>query len=288
MIITDDGSSDNTIEILKKYQKEDKRIKLYQNEKNLGFVKNFEKAISLCSGEYIALADQDDIWKEDKLEVFLSAIQENVLIYSDAILIDKYSNETGRTLVSSEKKKLVSGECNKAFLLTNCVSGNTLMFKRELLEYILPIPEKISFHDVWIAFVASTYGTITYTDEPMTYYRRYSEQVTKKREKDYKSFFDRLKTKEDIRIKDAKVSVCDLELFLSLDILEDQETIKIIKVLKKHYENYQNSYFNYELYKMLDKYSDEIFAIYKENKRAKRVRRTSVGLKLHKATAFIL
>lgn len=61
------------------------------------------------------------------------------------------------------------------------MSGNTLMFKKELVEYILAIPDDISFHDIWIAFVSSTYGSITFTDEAMTYYRRYSEQVIKKK-----------------------------------------------------------------------------------------------------------
>ena len=196
LIITDDGSSDDTIEIIKEYQKSDDRIKLYQNEKNLGFVKNFEKAISLCSGEYIALADQDDIWKKNKLEVFLNEIKENVLIYSDAILIDEHSNISSNQLIRPNNN-LVKGKCNKAFLLSNCVSGNTLMFKRELLEYILPIPDGVRFHDIWIAFVASTYGTITYTEEPLTYYRRYSEQITHQPEKDtYKSVTDKLQKKE--------------------------------------------------------------------------------------------
>lgn len=76
---------------------------------------------------------------------------------------------------------LIAGSNNRAFLLENCMSGNTLMFKKELVEYILAIPDDISFHDIWIAFVSSTYGSITFTDEAMTYYRRYSEQVIKKK-----------------------------------------------------------------------------------------------------------
>ena len=62
LIICDDNSSDSTCLILKEYEKNNSRIKLYFNESNLGFIKNFEKAISLCSGDYIALSDQDDIW----------------------------------------------------------------------------------------------------------------------------------------------------------------------------------------------------------------------------------
>ena len=66
IIICDDKSTDNTIDII--HNIKDKRIKLYQNNIQLGVVKNFEKAISLCNGEYIALSDQDDVWVEKKLE----------------------------------------------------------------------------------------------------------------------------------------------------------------------------------------------------------------------------
>ena len=102
LIIVDDGSKDNTINIIKEYQLKDHRIKLFQNDNNLGFVKNFEKAISLCSGDFIALADQDDVWKKNKLEVFLKNINGNMLIYSDAILIDQHSKETGKQYETAE------------------------------------------------------------------------------------------------------------------------------------------------------------------------------------------
>ncbi|NOR55884.1 MAG: glycosyltransferase [Sulfurovum sp.] len=287
LIITDDGSSDNTIEIIKKYLEHDKRIKLYQNENNLGFVKNFEKAISLCSGNYIALADQDDSWKQNKLEVFIEKIEDNVLIYSDALLIDEYSIETGKELIRPDKN-LVSGSNNRAFLLENCVSGNTLMFKRELLEHLIPIPSDISFHDIWITFVASTYGSIIYTDESMTYYRRYSEQITKTREKDYEGFFDRFEKKKNIRQDNANVVVKDLENFLSLSIVTNKETKHIIHMLLEHFRLYGKIYYNFSLYRLLLQHQDDIFAIRKQNKRKKRAMRTAMGLKLHTSTFFII
>ncbi len=287
LIITDDCSSDKTIEIIKNYQANDTRIKLYQNEVNLGFVKNFEKAISLCTGEYIALADQDDIWTKDKLKTFIENIGENVLIYSDALLIDEYSESMGKELVRPTNN-LVSGSNNRAFLLANCVSGNTLMFKKELVQYILPIPEDVSFHDIWIAFVASTYSSITFMEEPMTYYRRYSEQVTKKRVKDYESFFDRFEKKKELKLRHAKVAVKDLNTFLSLKILKNEETKEIIKMLIKHYENYEQIYYNMTLHTILKKYKNDIFAIRQRNKRDQRVTRTAMGLKLHTRTLFAL
>jgi glycosyltransferase involved in cell wall biosynthesis len=287
LIITDDGSSDKTIDIIKDYQKKDIRIKLYQNETNLGFVQNFAKAISLCGGEYIALADQDDIWKKDKLKTFLKKIGGNVLIYSDADLVDEHAASMGKELIRPARE-LVSGANNRAFLLENCVSGNTLMFKKELLPYILPIPQSASFHDRWIVFVATTYGSIIYTEKPMTYYRRYSEQITKKREKDYEGFFDRLKKKKEFKVKSAKVAVKDLRTFLSLKILKNEETKEIIEMLIEHYENYEQLVFNKPLYKLLKKHKDDIFAMSKKDKRDKKAMRTAMGLKLHTRTLFVL
>lgn len=80
VIVCDDCSSDKTVEILDEY-KEKYGLKYYINEKNLGFKKNFEKAISLCSGDFIALADQDDIWIESKIEIFLKSKGIDNLIY---------------------------------------------------------------------------------------------------------------------------------------------------------------------------------------------------------------
>ena len=76
LIISDDCSKDNTVEILNQFASKDKRIKVIVNEKNLGFKKNFEKIISLCKGDYIAFCDQDDIWTLDHLEILLNEIKD--------------------------------------------------------------------------------------------------------------------------------------------------------------------------------------------------------------------
>lgn len=73
IVVCDDCSSDSTVKILREYEKKDSRIKIFVNEKNLGFLKNFEKAVSLCSGEKIAFSDQDDIWTKDHLDVLQNA-----------------------------------------------------------------------------------------------------------------------------------------------------------------------------------------------------------------------
>lgn len=287
IIITDDCSNDNTVKIIQEYQKNDTRIKLHQNKTNLGFLKNFEYTISLCTGDYIALADQDDVWKKQKLKTFIENIKDNVLIYSDAIIIDKDSNEVGAEFIRPGNY-LCDGSCNKLFFLINVVSGNTLMFKRELIQYILPIPKNITYHDSWIAFVASTYGTITYTTEAMTYYRRYSEQVTHAVKKVHKNFFQKLKHKKELKIQNALMREKELKALRTLSILKDEETVKLLDALIYHYENYSNIYFNVDLYKELKKHSSEIFASIKPKKHKKLILRNASGLKIRTSTMFLL
>jgi glycosyltransferase involved in cell wall biosynthesis len=285
LIITDDCSNDTTVEVIKQYIQNDNRIKLYQNEKNLGFIKNFEKAISFCNGDYIALSDQDDIWKLNKIEKFVNEIKKNVLIYSNALLINQESQEIRKELFS-DTNKLCKGKVNNSFLLDNVVSGNTMMFKKELVKYILPIPSQINYHDFWIGFVASTYGTITYTDESMTYYRRHSEQVTNRTKKKHDNYLQKLKYKKETMIQQYKRKADILEAFKSLEILKNTKTIEIIDSLIWHFKNHHNIYFNTNLYKLLNENAEEVFTSTSPNKRKKQILRYSCGLKLHTLTLF--
>ncbi len=285
IIISDDCSTDGTIELIQQYKDQDKRITFYQNEKNLGFVKNFEKAISFCNGEYIALSDQDDIWKSNKIEVYLNQIEENILIYSNAIVIDKDSNESGKKLFP-DAIKLCKGKLNNVFLLDNIVSGNTMMFKKELVKYILPFPSKITYHDFWISFVASTYGTIKYTEESMTYYRRHTQQVTNRIKKKHDDYFKKLEHKKNKLQHQYTRKADNLEAFKSLAILENKNTIQIIDSLIWHFKNHQNIYFNFDLYKILTKNAEEVFASTAPNKRKRKILRYSYGLKLRSLTLF--
>jgi glycosyltransferase involved in cell wall biosynthesis len=288
IIIVDDCSKDQTVSILRQYEIQDKRIKVFVNEINIGFIENFSKAISLCSGEFIALADQDDIWKKEKIEVFMDTIENNVLIYSDAILIDEHSLPKNEQLIRPENQ-LVSGHCNKAFLFMNCVSGNTLMFKRELVDYILPIPQ-VSYHDMWIAFIASSVGSITFTEESMIYYRRHEEQVTLHpiKRKDFTYFKTRIRQKTEEKIKFITMKLKDFSAYrkFSYDI-GDEAMVELLDILIDHYQRYRSIVINYPLRKLLIRYKDELYAIAKSEKRLTRAQRASFGLKYYLYTFFI-
>jgi glycosyltransferase involved in cell wall biosynthesis len=93
IVVCDDGSTDGTRELLERFAAESPvSVSLHFNEKNLGSVKNFERAIRLCNGDIIALSDQDDVWRQDKLKLIEEAFNESNatgLVFSDAEIVDE-------------------------------------------------------------------------------------------------------------------------------------------------------------------------------------------------------
>ncbi len=175
IIAVDDCSSDNTLSILKEYEQLFPFLKVYQNEANLGFVKNFEKAISLCSGDLIALADQDDIWSLDKISKQVLAIQHHELVYHDSEFIDVKGVLLNKKM--SDIFNMYSGDKPETFLFFNCVSGHSIMIKRALVQTIFPLQPGL-FHDRWIAYVATNLGSIGFIDECLVKYRQHENSDT--------------------------------------------------------------------------------------------------------------
>lgn len=171
VIVCDDCSNDKTVEILEDYAKK-YGLKYYINEKNLGYVKNFEKAISLCNGDYIALADQDDIWLPEKIQVLVENIGDKSVIHSDAYLI----NESGTVFSNSYtdfSKKMIKPNSEIDMILNGCVTGCTSMFKKHFINKILPFPDKLYVHDKYIGFSAFLENSLVYIDRPLIKYRQH-------------------------------------------------------------------------------------------------------------------
>src|SRR5690606_29933308 len=179
LVIVDDASTDNSWSIAERLTAEMNgeglEARLYKNDRNLGYSKNFEKAISLCNGEFIALCDQDDIWSAEKVEKMVEAIGAHTLIYHDS----EYVDDAGVSLhrYTSDRFHMYQGHGSRALLLENCVSGHACMFSNKMCEYILPIPADV-FHDWWIAYQAASFGSIMYLPEPLVKYRRHTGNVT--------------------------------------------------------------------------------------------------------------
>lgn len=173
--VFDDCSNDRTWEILKEYADKYDFFNAYKNPKNLGYVKNFEKAITSSNGEYIALSDQDDVWDLDKIQIQIEAIGDHLLLYHDSELIEDNGKEVGKHM--SDIINLYHGDQPEAFVLHNCVSGHSCLIKRELLPHILPFKEGF-FHDHWMAYVAANVGSIGYVDKSLVKYRQHRDTNT--------------------------------------------------------------------------------------------------------------
>jgi glycosyltransferase involved in cell wall biosynthesis len=173
IVIVDDGSTDHTVAIIEHFAERDNRLNLFKNERNLGFNKNFEKALNLTSGEYIAVSDQDDIWLEDKIHLLLENIKDNWLVFSNSAYIG--GERQGQLLNNFKLPKSYKG-----ILLRNHVTGHTVLLRRELLDYAVPFPEK-GYYDWWMGFVASYHKKLAFLNTVLTKYRVHSDSVVQSR-----------------------------------------------------------------------------------------------------------
>ncbi len=191
VVISDDASTDNTIEILERYKKK-YNLRYSVNSQRLGFVKNFENAIQNCKGNYIALCDQDDIWLPEKLEVLINTIGDSPLICSDAIIIDENDNIISESLFTSSKMKFYENDQFRHIVFSNFVVGATCLFNAKLCEYLLPFPDKLLYHDWWIALVASSKSKIKYLSKPLIKYRFHGYNQTNTGQKFDKSIIKKI------------------------------------------------------------------------------------------------
>ncbi|MCU7615382.1 glycosyltransferase [Chryseobacterium sp. GMJ5] len=186
IVVCDDRSTDDTLKILNEYhEKHPGLFKIFVNEKNLKSVKNFEKAISLCSGDLIFLSDQDDKWRNDKVEKITDFLNANLNITVVATngyaindqdeLIERYSLwDVPMFLREKNQKpdyfKMISN-------VSNIATGASMAIRKSYLGHILPFPAVEGLHhDEWIAMVSSYENKFEMLDDKLFYYREHSSQ----------------------------------------------------------------------------------------------------------------
>lgn len=189
IIICDDGSKDKTCEIIKEFRKKTTiPVRLIQNTINLGYTRNFEKAICQCNGDIVLLSDQDDIWLPNKVEMVVQYFEEHPdkdFIFTDAELINSigipsYHQTLFGVLDWNEKnKKLVDeGYAYELLSLSGRVTGATTALRISFVPYCLPFPKTTipGVHDEMIAVIASMRNRIGYIDQCLIRYRIHGDQ----------------------------------------------------------------------------------------------------------------
>jgi len=175
LVICDDGSEDDTVEIIKSYN--DSRIKLFINPVNLGVNGNMNKALSLCANDVIYLSNADDVWLDGKISSSISKFtKKNVVIVShDLSITDMDLNVTEKSFnkLRNSRPGLIHN------LIKNGFCGPNMCFRREMLQYILPFPKKMPFwFDEWIGLICEKHGKSVFYNEVYVLWRRHSGCVS--------------------------------------------------------------------------------------------------------------
>ena len=186
LIICDDSSTDRTIQIIQTFMKKHSNIKLFQNQRNIGYLKNFEKLINLCKSDYIALSDQDDIWIETKLEIEMKELLKiqnisnkvPIMVHSDLMMINQKSEITQESYFKYRDYKLKKTEDLGQILGPCGVMGNTLLFNKYLKDMILPFPDTLENHDYWIAVVNELFGKRVTINRQLVQYRIHDKNTS--------------------------------------------------------------------------------------------------------------
>ena len=262
LIISDDKSTDKTRSIIEEYAKKDSRIECYFQENNLGVIKNFEFLMKKVESDYFMFSDQDDIWKENKIEKSMEVMENDKadLVYSDLEVVDKNLNTTFK---SYWKLKGLDNKVKKynnfsALYLNNFITGCTMLCTKKFIDMILPLPNRSKYvlHDYWVALIVSQHGTLSYIKEPLIKYRQHKDnKIGSRKKSDEINNFDELRYLFiDVKIEHFTVFVENENKFTSMEMrsLSKEALIYFEKLRRVNIINFSKWDLFFKLYKYED------------------------------------
>jgi glycosyltransferase involved in cell wall biosynthesis len=223
IIICDDHSVDSTKQIITAYALKDKRIRYFFNAGNIGVNKNFEQGFAKATGQFIAIADQDDIWKPEKIQKQLDLFNDEaiILVHTASAIFSGDSlpvNKTTNTAVN-----LMQGNDFKRLLLRNSISGHNIMFRAKLFIESIPFPSFV-YYDWWLCQSATCNGVIAASAEVLAFQRKHDNNITISKRND-------LQTREAV-----KERLTALQSFLTMPHLREDDKLFCKKLLDHYWE----------------------------------------------------
>ena len=179
LVVCDDGSTDGTLDTVQAFASgAGFDVHVHRNRERLGIAGNFSHAMALAAHDVIVLADQDDIWRGDRLAVLEATLDDSsaVAAFSDAEVIDAEGRPTGRRqwdvdrFTAPERRRFRAGDQLPVLLRHNVVCGATLAVRAEARATMLPVPDGAR-HDYWIALMAAAGDGLAMVDAPLVRYR---------------------------------------------------------------------------------------------------------------------
>ena len=196
IIISDDESNDNTIQIIENFK--DPRIKIFSHSPNRKTkyrfdltTRNIENALSKAQGDFIFLADQDDIWVENKVKKIIPLFEKYSLILHDCTIIDNSKKVLHESYFKLIKSK--SGIINN--LIKNSYLGCCMAFKKSILKKSIPFPISPIPHDIWIGLIAELKENVFFSNEKLIQYRRHENNLSSSSLKSNNSICFKLKSR---------------------------------------------------------------------------------------------
>ncbi|GAC1528612.1 MAG: hypothetical protein NVS3B15_06480 [Sediminibacterium sp.] len=234
VVIVDDGSTDGSAALLQAYAQKYPNIKLYVNETNLGYVRNFEKGLLLATGDFISPSDHDDIWDSNKTSILMEKMGDNAIVFCDSELVDRDGHKMGRKL--SDIKRFACFDDCLNFTIGNSAPGHAMIIRKETVLAAVPLPAMIP-HDYWLSFVATFHSRLVYTDQVLVQYRQHGGNVfgavKVKTESDEKRKRKKLTNQQKISLARERMKLiyekCPAEL---------KEQKKIFHDLSRSYESF--------------------------------------------------
>lgn len=176
LVISDDSSTDKTIEIIRSFT--DPRIRLFEGNDFHSPLLNFEFTLIQARGDILVLADQDDVWLENKLTVVRERFARRpagpYLLALDGMVVD----EDEFVVFDSIFAKLNAGPGFLKNIFDNRYLGCCLAFSRELLDRALPFPRRIPMHDMWLGQLCELIGKTEFVPEKTILYRKHGQSMT--------------------------------------------------------------------------------------------------------------
>lgn len=273
ILIRDDGSKDNTISIVEKYKKKypNKIFLIKDNSNNLGACYNFLKLLEWASSEYIMFSDQDDIWLKNKIEITLNEMIENESVYPNlpiAIHTDLKVIDSDKNIIYDSYYKFIKLDPRKQIklghiLIRNALTGCTVMINKKLLSLIIPYPNGILMHDLWIYFIANIFGKSIFIDRQTILYRIHDNntigiKINTSFNKNIFSFICNFKKNKETFFLDNKVKHEQITLFFetfqNIDenkklILNDFSNLFQYNFFYKRFLILKNSFFDQDIIK---------------------------------------
>ena len=174
VVVSDDCSKDATVALVEGLA--DPRVRILRNTTNLGYSKNFARALSAATGDVVFVCDQDDVWLPGKVDTMVKALDSHDLVVADVTVVDQDLSvvATSHFALHGVRTGFLTN------LLRTRYIGASMAMRRRVLDLSLPLPpdDRYCAYDYWIALVGEAFFDVGLVTEPQMLYRRHGSNAS--------------------------------------------------------------------------------------------------------------